>query len=505
MNGANLFGEFEARWRRVPDAPAFLAADGRRLATYGDLMAAAGRYAGALRDLGVGPGDRVTAQVEKSLAAVFLYLGALKSGAVLQPLNPAYTPAEVSYFIADAEPSLVVAATAKREPLAALAARHSAAFATLDDVDAGSLAEAAARAGPLDATVDRTGDGLAGLLYTSGTTGPAKGAMITHGNLSSNAHALLGAWAFAPGDVLIHGLPLFHVHGLYVALNTAFLNASPILWLPHFDAAEVARLFARATLFMGVPTYYTRLLAEPGLDAGACQAMRLFVSGSAPLLPETHDAFRERTGHAILERYGMTETGMIASNPYRGDRRPGTVGFALPGIAVRVCDVEGRERPRGEPGVLEVKGPNVCRGYWRKPERTAEDFRSDGYFVTGDVGVMDGEGRVSILGRTRDLIITGGLNVYPREIEAALDALPGIVESAVVGVPHPDYGEGVVAAVVAGHEPIDEAAIIGALAATLAGFKLPKRVYRIAELPRNAMGKIEKAKLRKRFADAFRV
>ncbi|HKQ95560.1 MAG TPA: AMP-binding protein, partial [Aestuariivirgaceae bacterium] len=359
-------------------------------------------------------------------------------------------------------------------------------------------------AAPLAGTVDRGRDDLAGLLYTSGTTGPAKGAMITHGNLSSNARALLGAWAFEPGDVLIHGLPLFHVHGLYVALNTAFLNGSPLIWLPRFDAPALVGLLAQATLFMGVPTHYTRLLAEPGLDSRACRAMRLFVSGSAPLLPETHVAFRERTGHAILERYGMTETGMIASNPYRGDRRPGTVGFALPGIAVRIADADGREPPRGEPGVIEVKGPNVCRGYWRKPERTAEDFRGDGYFITGDVGVMDGEGRVAILGRTRDLIITGGLNVYPREVEAALDALPGVVESAVVGVPHPDFGEGVVAAVVAGEGPVDEAAIIAALAESLAGFKLPKRVFRVADLPRNAMGKVEKAKLRERFADTFR-
>ena len=496
MDG-NLFSQFERAFAAAPRRPALVDPERGVLQTYGDLLDGAARYANALRGLGVEPGCRVTAQVEKSVVAVLLHLGTLKAGAVFHPLNPAYTPSEVEDLVADAEPTLLLAESSKEEALPRIASRHRAGFATRPALEA-----AARRSSAEHATVARDGDDLAGLLYTSGTTGRSKGAMITHRNLASNALALIDAWRLAPDDVLLHALPLFHVHGLYVALNTAFLNAAEILWLERFDAAAVSRHLGRATVFMGVPTFYARLLSDASFARRGLGRMRLFVSGSAPLSPETHRAFRERTGHAILERYGMTETGMITSNPLAGERIAGTVGFPLQDVEVRIADPQGREAARGEPGVIEVRGPNVFKGYWRKPGRTAEEMRPDGYFITGDLGAMDGEGRVTILGRSRDLIISGGLNVYPREIEAALDELPGIRESAVIGVPHADFGEGVVAAVVAtGH--VDEKEVIGALAGRLAGFKLPKRVFVLPDLPRNAMGKVEKAKLRAMFSATF--
>jgi malonyl-CoA/methylmalonyl-CoA synthetase len=344
---------------------------------------------------------------------------------------------------------------------------------------------------------------LAGLLYTSGTTGRSKGAMLTHGNLLSNAQALHRIWGFVPEDILLHALPVFHVHGLYVALNTAFLNGSRIIWLERFDVSDVLGELPRSTIFMGVPTFYSRLLADPRFDRAACRSVRLLISGSAPLLPETHAAVFERTGHRILERYGMTEAGMIASNPLDGERIAGTVGFPLPGVEVRIAGPDGRAMEPGELGVIEIRGPNVFAGYWRPEQTRAEDFRADGFFMTGDIGIMDRDGRLSILGRAKDLIITGGLNVYPREIEQLLDALPGIGEAAVIGVPHPDFGEGVIAVVTAASGLPDEMQIIGELAKRLAGFKLPKRVYVIDEMPRNAMGKIQKNELRRRFAAAF--
>jgi malonyl-CoA/methylmalonyl-CoA synthetase len=344
-------------------------------------------------------------------------------------------------------------------------------------------------------TVERSSDDLAGLLYTSGTTGRSKGAMITHGNLASNAATLVKLWQFSPQDVLLHALPVFHVHGLYVALNTCLLAQSELLWFEKFDAGAVCAALPRATAMMGVPTFYTRLLALPEFDQAACRAMRLFISGSAPLLAETHVAFEARTGQRILERYGMTETGMIASNPYAGERRAGTVGFALPDVSVRLAG--------GNPGVIEVKGPNVFKGYWRMPEKTAEEFTADGYFITGDVAAMDGESRVTIVGRAKDLIISGGFNVYPKEIEEAIDALPGVLESAVIGVPHPDFGEGVVAVVAAREGLMPERDMIAALAEKLARFKVPKRVFAVAELPRNTMGKVQKAELRKQHQNLF--
>jgi malonyl-CoA/methylmalonyl-CoA synthetase len=344
-------------------------------------------------------------------------------------------------------------------------------------------------------TVARQSDDLAGLLYTSGTTGRSKGAMITHGNLQSNAETLVKLWQITNSDVLLHALPVFHVHGLYVALNTAFLAGAEIVWFDKFDATSVLQAMPQATLMMGVPTFYTRLLAMPDLGADSVRNMRLFISGSAPLLAETHEQFRIRTGHAILERYGMTETGMITSNPYDGERVPGTVGHALPGVAVRIQG--------DQPGVIEVKGPNVFKGYWRMPEKTREDFTADGYFSTGDVGTIDAEGRVSIVGRAKDLIITGGFNVYPKEIEEVMDAMPGVIESAVIGVPHPDFGEGVIAVVTARPGLPPEPDMIAALSVRLARFKVPKRIFTVDELPRNAMGKVQKAELRKRHQHTF--
>jgi malonyl-CoA/methylmalonyl-CoA synthetase len=345
------------------------------------------------------------------------------------------------------------------------------------------------------ATVARSHDDLAGLLYTSGTTGRSKGAMITHGNLASNAATLVELWRITKEDRLLHALPVFHVHGLFVALNTAFLAASEMIWFGKFDVKALMAAMPKATMMMGVPTFYTRLLSEAGFTRETAKAMRLFISGSAPLLAETHAAFSARTGHAILERYGMTETGMITSNPYDGARLPGTVGYALPQVEVRI---------RGEqPGVLEVKGPNVFKGYWRMPEKTREDFTPDGFFITGDVATIAADGRVTIAGRAKDLIISGGFNVYPKEIEEALDAFPGVGESAVIGVPHPDFGEGVVAVVTAKGPLAPEAEIIAALSKSLAKFKVPKRIYEVAELPRNAMGKVQKAELRKRYAASF--
>ena len=504
MSDRNLYSLLDERFRAAGERPAFRAPDGRILLTYHQLREAAARYANALAALGLAPGDRVSVQVEKSLANVILYLAVMKAGGVFQPLNTAYTETELAYFVGDAKPSIIVCDPSRQQALRAIADRHHvSAVVNLDVSGQGSLAEMARRMSEKHDTVSRTGDDLAGLLYTSGTTGRSKGAMLTHDNLSSNALTLHEVWRFEPGDVLIHALPIFHVHGLYVALNTAFLNGSEIIWFEKFDAEAMIAAFDQASVMMGVPTFYTRLLASPSLTREAGKGMRLFISGSAPLLAETHADFETRTGHRILERYGMTETGMIASNPYEGERLAGTVGHPLPGVSVRIADGEGREVPRGGIGVIEVKGPNVFKGYWRMPEKTAEEFRADGSFITGDVATMAEDGRITIVGRAKDVIITGGFNVYPKEIESELDALPGIIESAVIGIAHPDFGEGVVAVVTA-HAPVDEKATIALLSSRLAKFKCPKRVITIDSLPRNTMGKVQKAELRKAYADLFR-
>ncbi|RAI33364.1 malonate--CoA ligase [Rhodoplanes serenus] len=466
--------------------------------TYADMLARTGRLANALVKRGVAPGDRVAVQVEKSPDNLMLFLAVARAGAVYLPLNTAYTTHEVDYFVGDAEPRLVVCDPARRDALAPVAEAHGATLDTLAADGSGSLTELAAALPEAFDDVGRTDDDLACILYTSGTTGRSKGAMLTHRNLASNADTLVDYWRFGETDVLLHALPLYHTHGLFTAALVVMLAGGSMLFLPKFDADQVIALLPRATTMMGVPTFYTRLLQHPGLTREATAHMRLFTAGSAPLLAETHDAFKAKTGHAILERYGMTETGMNTSNPYDGDRLAGTVGFPLPGVTVRVADpASGELLGPDEIGVLEVKGPNVFAGYWRMPEKTKEEFRADGFFITGDVGKIDARGYVHIVGRAKDLIISGGFNVYPKEVESEIDALPGVVESAVIGCPHPDFGEGVTAVVVrqAG-ATVSEADIMAALDGRLAKFKLPKRVLFVSELPRNTMGKVQKNVLR---------
>ena len=466
--------------------------------TYGDVLAGSARYASALAARGVRPGDRVAVQVDKSPEAVLLYLACVRAGAIFLPLNTAYTIAELEYFIGDAEPSLVVCRPSSRDAVGALCAKlNVAACESLGAAGDGTFVGLAAAQATNFADLARGPDDLAAILYTSGTTGRSKGAMLSHDNLASNALTLVDYWRFTAADVLLHALPIYHTHGLFVATNTSMLAGATMLFCAKFDADEAMRLMPRATAMMGVPTFYTRLVQHPGLTRDATRHMRLFVSGSAPLLAETHDTFKAMTGHAILERYGMTETNMNTSNPYDGDRIAGTVGFPLPGVELRITEAEGgKVLPQGEIGVIEVKGPNVFKGYWRMPEKTAAEFR-DGWFITGDVGKVDERGYVHIVGRAKDLIISGGFNVYPKEIEGEIDALPGVEESAVIGVAHPDFGEGVTAVVVL--KPgaaLDEKAVIAALESRLAKFKLPKRVFFVPDLPRNAMGKVQKNVLR---------
>ncbi len=513
----NFYDLIAARFPTDTAAP-FLVLDSGAARSYADLHATSGRYARLLRDLGVGHGDRVAVQVEKSPEAVFLYLACLRVGAAYLPLNTAYTRAEIAYFLGDAEPRVFVCAPSAAESLAEAAAQAGvAAVLTLGADGEGSLTDRAAGLDPAFATVACGPDDLAAILYTSGTTGRSKGAMMTHRNLASNALTLHRLWGFRPGDVLLHALPIFHTHGLFVATNCVLMNGSSMLFLQKFDADRVFRLLPRATVMMGVPTFYTRLLADARLTPEATAHMRLFISGSAPLLADTHTAFQARTGQAILERYGMTETGMITSNPLDGDRIPGTVGFPLPDVAVRVTDEKtGKAVGPDQVGILEVKGPNVFVGYWRMPEKTAQEFRADGFFITGDVGKIDARGYVHIIGRAKDLVICGGFNVYPKEVETVIDAIDGVVESAVIGVPHPDFGEAVVAVVLLSASDAaqpdttqpdttqpDEAAIIRACKDQLANFKVPKAVVFTGELPRNSMGKVQKNLLREAHKDRF--
>lgn len=507
---ANMYALIEQRITRDGGRAAFVLPDGAAV-SYAELGAHVARMANALEAAGVKPGDRVTAQVEKSFTNAVLYLAALKAGAVFNPLNSGYTSAELDYFIGDAQPSLLVCQKSSLGLLGPVAESHKIPATLLLEPDGtGSLKDLADKQSDRHATVARAADDIASLIYTSGTTGRSKGAMITHGNLTSNTEALCETWRITGDDVLLHALPIFHVHGLFVALNTTLSQGAKILWQPKFDLDQAMKLLPQSTLMMGVPTFYTRLLSAAGFGQETCRNMRLFVSGSAPLLAETHIEFKRRTGHAILERYGMTETGMITSNPYDPDGRlAGTVGYALPGISVRIAEPEGKVLGAGEIGVIEVKGPNVFKGYWRNPEKTKAEFRPDGYFITGDLGTIEPDGRVSIVGRAKDLIITGGLNVYPKEIEDELNEFPGVAEAAVVGIPHPDFGEGVIAvlAKAAGAEGAkieDEAKIVERLAGKLAKFKCPKRVFIVDELPRNAMGKVQKAELRTRYGQIFK-
>lgn len=507
MPNASLFAALEPVMRQAGDKTAFQTADGKTT-SYAAFLDKVERTAAALRGLGIAPGDRISVQVEKSIANAALYLATLRVGAVFNPLNTAYTAAEVGYFLSDAEPKLFVVDPKLVDERAPIAKQHGVVhLLTLTGDGIGTFADAVSQAGSDDAPpAERSNDDIAALLYTSGTTGRSKGAMITHANLSSNARTLLDLWQFTGKDTLLHALPIFHVHGLFVALNTAFLAGARLMWLDKFDAAKVLKLLPDATAMMGVPTFYTRLLAEPEFDKARTANMRLFISGSAPLLAETHDEFAARTGHRILERYGMTEAGMITSNPYeQSGRIAGTVGYALPGVSVRIRDPEGQPVQAGEVGVLEVKGPNVFKGYWRMPEKTKEEFRDDGYFISGDLATMADDGRVTIVGRTKDLIITGGYNVYPKEIESELNALEEIGESAVIGIPHADFGEAVVAVVTTSDADaeIDPDAVVGALSGRLAKFKLPKRIIVVDDLPRNAMGKVQKNVLRDQFASAI--
>src|SRR5579859_1138324 len=472
---------------------------------YADLDRESARLANALVALGVRPGDRLAVQVEKSAVNLLLYLACVRAGAVYLPLNTAYTLAELAYFIGDAEPALIVCDPAARGGAEGVAG--AARVETLDAAGKGSLAVLASSQPDVFETRPRAEDDLAAICYTSGTTGRSKGAMLTHRALASNGATLVDLWRFTPADVLIHALPVYHVHGLFVATNVALTAGASMILQPKFDPGAVIGAMARATALMGIPTFYTRLLVHPGLTREAVGGMRLFISGSAPLLAQTHREWTERTGKPILERYGMTETGMNTSNPYDGERVAGTVGFPLPDVDLRIVDeATGVEVRDGEIGVIEVKGPNVCAGYWRNPEKTAEAFRPDGFFITGDLGQSDARGYVSIVGRGKDLIITGGLNVYPKEVEAEIDALPGVVESAVIGLPHADFGEGVTAVVAVGASgsPLSESAVLDALAPRLARFKQPKRVLFVADLPRNAMGKVQKARLREEHRDLYR-
>jgi len=481
---------------RTPEGSAF---------TYGDMLELSGRYANALRALGVRKGDRVAVQTGKHLGCIWTYLACLRLGAIYLPLNTAYTAAEIDYFLKDAEPSVFIRDASGGNARPAALEGSDAAVETIGAKGEGSLErKAAATSTELSTVACESGD-LAAILYTSGTTGRSKGAMITHENLRSNALALVDVWRFTSDDILLHALPIFHTHGLFVAINTLLLSGGAMVFLDRFDLDRVLAALPEVTTMMGVPTFYYRLLGDPRFNRGLVRNMRLFTSGSAPLSAEVHRQFEERTGHAILERYGMTETNMITSNPYYGERRAGTVGFPLPGVEVRIADpATGTPLPQGEVGVIELKGPNVFKGYWRMPEKTAEEFRPDGFFITGDLGYMDPDGYFTISGRAKDLIISGGFNVYPAEIENALDALPEIVESAVIGVPHPDFGEAVTAVVVTrGGEPADEAAIRRALEPVLARFKLPKRVVNRDVLPRNAMGKVQKKALREEYASLF--
>ena len=478
--------------------------DGKEI-TYAQFLAKAARFAHALRVAGVETGDRVAVQVRKSPEALAVYAACVQTGAIFLPLNTAYTAAEVEYFVTDAEARLLLCDNAGADALGPVAAKAGAALMTLNADGSGSFAEIASSQAGEFAAVDRGADDLAAFLYTSGTTGRSKGAMLSHDNLLSNAEALVDYWRFTGEDVLLHALPIFHTHGLFVATNVILLAGAAMIFLPGLDADALMKFMPRATTMMGVPTFYTRLLADDWLDRNAVSHMRLFISGSAPLLAETHTQFEQRTGHRILERYGMTETNMNTSNPYDGERRAGTVGFPLPGVDLRIADPEtGALLATGKIGVIEVKGRNVFKGYWQMPEKTAAEFRPDGFFITGDLGFVDADGYVTIVGRGKDLIISGGYNIYPKEVELVLDDLAGVAESAVIGVPHPDFGEGVVGVVVP--QPgasLSEPVILGSIREKLARFKQPKRIFIAAELPRNTMGKVQKNVLRESYKDTF--
>lgn len=507
MDNRNLFAALRAAFPSDLDAVA-VETDTGLAYSWRDLDRATAMIANLLASLQLEQGARIAVQVEKSVEAMMLYLATLRAGYVFLPLNTAYQKAEIEYFVGNAAPAVVVCSPANFGWVSKIAfqagTRH---VFTLGDDRTGSLLQRAAGQRDQHQAAVRGEDDLAAILYTSGTTGRSKGAMLTHGNLLSNAQVLKSYWGWKPGDVLVHALPIFHVHGLFVALHGALLNGSKMLWFGKFDPRKVIARLPDATVFMGVPTLYTRMLAEPALTRQACRNMRLFISGSAPLLLETFNEWRERTGHTILERYGMSETVMLTSNPYDpqdGERRGGTVGFPLPGVQLRVRGDDGSDLPAGEIGGIQVKGPNVFKGYWQMPEKTREEFTADGWFKTGDVGKVDARGYVTIVGRSKDLIISGGYNVYPAEIEGYLNEMPGVAESAVVGVPHPDFGEvGVAIVIPKPGASLQGEQLIASLKSQLANFKIPKRCYVVGELPRNTMGKVQKNLLREQHKALF--
>ncbi len=497
----NLFDRFRDQITDL-NAPVAISAAGDVM-SYGDLIARSGQMAAALVGLGVKPDDRVTVQVEKSLDALVLYLATLRAGAIFMPLNTAYTTAEVDYFLQDARPRLFICDPARADDLAAIGAQAGARIVTLDAGGQGSLIEASQSYSSDFQTIARGCDDLAALLYTSGTTGRSKGAMLSHGNLISNALTLREAWHYEPKDVLIHALPIFHTHGLFVACNVTLFSGASMHFLPKFDADAVLDRLSKATVLMGVPTFYVRLLEEARLTAALCSGIRLFISGSAPLLSETHKRWQERTGHAILERYGMTETNMNSSNPYEAARIAGTVGLPLAGIEIIITDpASGAPLPQGDIGMIEIRGPNVFKGYWGMPEKTAAELRENGFFISGDLGRFDAQGYLHIVGRGKDLIITGGYNVYPKEVETKIDAMEGVEESAVFGLPDTYFGEAVTAVVVAKTgADLSEDQIMAHLRQRLAKFKQPKRIVFLQNLPRNTMGKVQKNLLRQMFAE----
>ena len=464
--------------------------------TYAEIERAAGRLAARLQELGVAPGERLLVQTAKSVEALILYVACARAGAIYLPLNVDYTESELEYFVADAGPVLAVCDPECTAVFGRIGGGH---------LSVRTLAQLFADLPETQLPpVPRGADDIAAILYTSGTTGKPKGAMLSNGNLVSNGEVLIDFWCFTAEDRLIHALPIFHVHGLFIAMHCAMFSGATVIFLPKFSSEVAIRHMANATVMMGVPTFYTRLLGDAAFTREVASRMRLFISGSAPMSADIHRAFEERSGHRVLERYGMTETGMLTSNPYDGERRAGFVGLPLPGVDLRIAEFEtGRVLAQGDVGIVEVRGPNIFKGYWKNPEKTAAEFRPDGYFITGDMGQISSDGYVQLVGREKDLIITGGLNVYPAEVEALLDDRADVAEAAVIGVPHPDFGEAVVAVVQPATADFDEVAVAADLRRELAGFKCPKAIIAVSELPRNTMGKIQKKLLRERYADMF--
>ncbi len=499
----NLYSLLRSRFPNDPKAP-WLVTPAGETCYYGDIDDTTARYAGALQALGLRSGDRLLAQVDKSPEVLLLYLATLRLGAVFVPLNNAYTPTELAYFLGDATPRLFVAKPENASTLQEIASHAGATLLTLGSNGEGTLVDAVTAADLHTPIAEMGGEDIASIIYTSGTTGRSKGAMLSHDNLASNALTLIDLWGFVENDVLLHALPIYHVHGLFVAVHCAMLRGIPMRFLPRFDVDEVIRQLPSVTVMMGVPTFYTRLMDNADFTHELCASLRLFISGSAPLLAQTFEAFFSHTGHRILERYGMSEANMIASNPLDGERIAGTVGFALPGVTLRVCDAGHNPVGAGEAGVLQMRGPNVFKGYWQMPEKTASEFTEDGFFISGDMATMDDDGRIRIVGREKDLVISGGLNVYPKEIEDAIDAIEGVNESAVIGVPHADLGEGLVAVICPlPGAVIDSEGVISQLKTELAGFKVPRQIITMETLPRNAMGKVQKNVLREHYAQTF--